>query len=62
MGSPPLTTVNRDSQSEPAGNPIVWSDFKTNLVVMLVTFVVGIGLMGLKFLGLLDYRLICNSL
>lgn len=51
MESRQLTAVDSDSQSEPARKPIVWSDFKTNSVVMLVTFTVGIGLMGLKFLG-----------
>lgn len=51
MENHPSTTVNLDSQSELAREPIGRSDFRANFVVMLVTFAVGIVLMGLKFLG-----------
>jgi cation diffusion facilitator family transporter len=47
----PLTSTKSNSPLEPTRNPTDRSDFRTNFLVMLVTFAVGIGLMGLKFLG-----------
>ena len=51
MENHPSTTINVDSQSVIAREPIGGSDFRANFLVMLVTFAVGIVLMGLKFLG-----------
>ena len=51
METHPSTTINVDSQSVIAREPIGGSDFRANFLVMLVTFAVGIVLMGLKFLG-----------
>lgn len=51
MENHPSTTVNLDSQPKPATEPVGPSHFRANFGVMLVTFAVGIVLMGLKFLG-----------
>lgn len=48
MENNPSTAVNSNSQSREQRNR---SDFESNFRVMLVTFAVGIVLMGLKFLG-----------
>jgi len=57
----PLNNTNGESPFEPTGSPIDRSDLRTNMIVMLVTFVVGIGLMGLQVYRVLGYRLIRNS-
>ena len=52
MVSEPFTACKSSSQPPLHVNPMAHqSDFRANLVVMLITFVVGIGLMGVKFLG-----------
>ncbi len=52
MTSQPFTACNSSSQPPLDANAMArQSDFRANLVVMLITFVVGIGLMGVKFLG-----------
>jgi cation diffusion facilitator family transporter len=52
VASKPFTACKSSAQP-PLGENLMAhrSDFRSNFVVMLVTFVVGIGLMGLKFLG-----------
>jgi cation diffusion facilitator family transporter len=50
--SQPLTACKSSSKPPLDVNPIAHqADFRANLVVMLITFVVGLGLMGVKFLG-----------
>jgi cation diffusion facilitator family transporter len=47
----PLTPQNNSSRFASAASPMAQSNIKANFLVMLVTFIAGLGLMGLKFLG-----------